>query len=253
MWKTVGKSVIGTAHESTGAQCQDFCSSYRVEGGVERLLLAISDGAGFAIHAAEAARLSVEKALALMAEFSGKLSEISEASITEWLGEVKKHLEAAAADKGVAATEFSCTLLGAIIEGESAHFWQVGDGAWIVQTKKGVEVATWPYSGDFINQTVFATSPTAFEHWTHAAIQGVSGIFGFTDGLEHLALDYPNKKAHEPLALKLFNALSANPSEDEVGVSIEGFLGSALVSDRTDDDKTMLLAWRESPALHVDG
>ncbi len=253
MWKTVGKSVIGTAHQSTGAPCQDFCSSLRVEDSEKRLLLAISDGAGFATHAAEAARLSVEKALALMAAFSGKLSEISETIITEWLGEVKKHLEAAAAEKGVATTEFSCTLLGAIVQGESAHFWQVGDGAWVVQTKRGIEVATWPYSGDFINQTIFATSAGAFEHWTHAAIQGVSAVFGFTDGLEHLALDYPNKKAHAPLAMKLFGVLSANPSEEEVAASIEAFLGSTLVSDRTDDDKTMLLAWRESPALHVDG
>lgn len=253
MWKTVGKSVIGTAHQANGAPCQDFCASRRVDGTPERLLLAISDGAGFALHAADAARISVEKALDLMAQFSGNLCEISAATITEWLGEVKKQLEAAAADKGATVSEFSCTLLGAIIEGSNAHFWQVGDGSWIVQTTKGIEVATWPYSGDFINQTVFATSASAAEHWTHASLQGVSKIFGFTDGLEHLALDYPNKKAHEPLAMKLFGSLSAFPAEEDVATSVEAFLSSELVSERTDDDKTMLLAWHESPAAHVDG
>jgi hypothetical protein len=253
MWVFGGRSAIGTAHEKAALPCQDFWASRLSKAVPNRHVIALADGAGFAKHAESAACSSVNQALEGMAEYTGDLRDIGMNEVCDWLSKVRERLSAEAKEAQCDLTDFSCTLLGALVEGEEAYFWQIGDGGWVVQTERGIEVATWPSSGEFINQTVFATSATALTEWTHAFITHTQTILGFTDGLEHLCLDFPNKAVHEPLVTKLFSSLSTEPSPVEVEDHLESFLSSRLVNDRTDDDKTMVLAWQRSAAKDANG
>ena len=253
MWDVGGRSVIGTAHEKVALPCQDCWVSRPHRGLSNRRLIALADGAGFAKHAEAAARIAVERAVEQMAEYSGDLHDIGADEVHDWLSSVRERLAEEARETQCDLGDYSCTLLAALIENEEAYFWQVGDGGWVVQTQQGIEVATWPSSGEFINQTVFATSERALSEWTHAHIPKIQAILGFTDGLEHLCLDFPNKAVHRPLVAKLFASLSNCPSPSEVENHLQSFLSSDLVNDRTDDDKTMVLAWPSHVAKNANG
>jgi Protein phosphatase 2C len=253
MWALAGKSITGTAHASSGLPCQDHWAMLGAGATGERILLALADGAGFAKLADVAARIAVERALALMAACECDLKDIGEADIIGWLTGVRQRLESEASASGVELTDYSCTLLGALIENGVGHFWQLGDGGWVVQSANGIEVATWPSSGEFINQTVFVSSDGYREKWTQAGMKDITAVLGFTDGLEHIALDYPTRSARETFVGKLFAAVSSWPQPADVESQISSLLSSQLVNERTDDDKTMVLAWRIPAEANVHG
>lgn len=232
--------------------CQDAWASTVIKAG-SRLLVAIADGAGFAKLAEAASFKATAQALELMAAFSGPLEEVSEAHVMGWVEGVRNALAELAAENLCSIKECSSTILCAIVEGDEAYLWQIGDGSWVVETESGLEVATWPCSGEFINQTVFITSDDASEKWTHAYYEKVSRILGFTDGLEHLCLDFPNKAVYAPFVTKLFRALSQGSVQENVQEELARLLSSPIINERTDDDKTIVLIWRATEDVHVDG
>ena len=238
MWALAGKSIIGTAHETCGLPCQDHWAMQASGQTGGRILLALADGAGFAKHADVAAKIAVERALELMAGCDRDLNDIGEADVNAWLTGVRQWLESEASAAGTELTDYSCTLLGALIENGVGHFWQLGDGGWVVQSANGIEVATWPSSGEFINQTVFVSSDGYGEKWTQASIKEITAVLGFTDGLEHMALDYPTQTARETFVGKLFAAVASSPQPADIEAQISLLLSSQLVNERTDDDRT---------------
>ncbi len=68
----------------------------------------------------------------------------------------------------------------------------------------------------------------------------------FTDGLQTLALDFNRRQAHGPFFEPMFRALAdADAPESLLGPLVE-FLRSPAVVERTDDDKTLILATRRA-------
>lgn len=252
MWEIAGKSVVGTSHQANSLPCQDAWDFRRTEQNGQRIFIALADGAGFASQAEAAARLAVEAALDAMSAYVGPLEDLGERELGKWLEHVRQIVKAAADKSDVSIKEYSATLLGAIIEGTHGYFWQLGDGAWIVKNASGIEIATWPCSGEYINQTVFITSEEALVKWTHAYVKDLTALLGITDGLEHICLDYPNKVAFQPFLAKVFSALKAGSSVD-IEENIEGLLSSPLINNRTDDDKTMVLAWNRLELQDANG
>lgn len=73
----------------------------------------------------------------------------------------------------------------------------------------------------------------------------------FTDGIERLVLDLREKSAHAPFFRTLFRWLvNTDPvaiEEDIPASAVVGcYLRSKQINDRTDDDKTLILATRRS-------
>jgi hypothetical protein len=72
-----------------------------------------------------------------------------------------------------------------------------------------------------------------------------------TDGLQSLALHYASQSVHQPFFQGMFQPLHASSGSAEVPAlsdSLEGFLASERVRMRTDDDVSLILATRRSPA-----
>ena len=95
--------------------------------------------------------------------------------------------------------------------------------------------------------TCFVTEDDAFEH-LHAEVSSVapSEVALFSDGIQRLALVYSSKTAHQPFFEPMFARLNeANLKEcDVLSEQLSTFLGSPAVNERTDDDKTLVLAAR---------
>ena len=59
MWRHFCTTVRGTSHESRGLDCQDAASVVCCEALPDTLILALSDGAGSAVHSEKGAALVV--------------------------------------------------------------------------------------------------------------------------------------------------------------------------------------------------
>jgi hypothetical protein len=140
----------------------------------------------------------------------------------------------------------------AILGPTSSCFFQIGDGAMIVGHDGVYGVVFWPQSGEFANSTNFITSN---EYRDRLEFRNVKTRFTdaalFTDGLERLALRFDSQIPHVPFFNPLFQALRGSDDVARLNEGLRGFLSSPSVQNRSDDDKTLILAaWC---ADHVSG
>jgi hypothetical protein len=249
MWKYLNESVQGTSHQQTSTVCQDasFVTPYKVDGD-EILILACADGAGSAKEAqVGAAQTCTAITTCATAYFeSGRtLSELTEDAVRSWMRELHGSLVSEAEQRGVTLRELACTLLFGMVGSDRAVFIQIGDGAIVTLQGEKYCPVFWPQAGEYQNTTFFVTDDE-YEHRFQSQIleKSVTELAMFTDGLQMLALNYANKTAHDPFFKPMFEALRAVPDRQDLIVPLKQFLDSKHVNDRTDDDKTLILATR---------
>jgi hypothetical protein len=244
-WLSVCASVRGTSHETNGLPCQDFVSIEGVGPAGDILIVALSDGAGSALHAEKGARIVVQEWIAFFKEIlndnpdpASVLSEIDKADIETIIQNIQKCIAEAADRYQSDVTEFSATLIGAVVYEGGGLVAQVGDGCWVLRSNSTIGCVTWPEVGEFVGQTVFATSKSAVKFIQMAQLPlNLDMLVGFTDGVERLALDIAAKSPSPAFFLPLARGLK------ELGPDSENALRAFLESDRvcsaTDDDKSI--------------
>jgi hypothetical protein len=74
-----------------------------------------------------------------------------------------------------------------------------------------------------------------------------------TDGLQTIALNYQQHTAYEPFFKGLFAPLrtAEEGCSRELSESLAAFLASPRVNEKTDDDKTLVLASRSDSGLAI--
>jgi Protein phosphatase 2C len=227
MWRVAGASVRGTSHIEFDIPCQDYCSYQRLPiGSSSGLIIAIADGAG-----------------------SARFSETGARVVVDHLLKIIDQSEATALQQGEELREFGCTILFALVGELASFFVQIGDGAWIVKRNDQYLAATWPSDGEYVNETTFLTSPNWAESIRCQLIDNVSAVAGFTDGLQRLALQLDNQTVYAPFFDPLFSVLRTSEDDSSLISPLMEFLASERVSDRTDDDKTLVLACQCKPLL----
>jgi hypothetical protein len=239
MWRLLQQSLEGTSHRRSGTPCQDSCAGTATSPEQESfLVLACSDGAGLAC------RRFVELACeALEREGPGVLREPE--AIRGWYRQVRQSLEEEAVRREVALRELSCTLLTAVVGEHAAVFAQVGDGAIVVRQGEGYVPVFWPQVGEYANTTWFVTSPDVEQVLQVTCGEPVDEVALFTDGLQMMALHFATRSVHRPFFEPLFAALRGAAQPEDLVVPLRAFLDSPAVNERTDDDKTLVLAVRE--------
>lgn len=261
MWVAIGHSEVGTSHSASGAECQDYHEYFPTSLGSERaLLIGIADGAGSASAARVGAEECVKYLLQSANRFEKNVSDLSEEIVREWFVGARSHMESVAAREGVALREVSCTALLAVLGETNCIFAQVGDGGWVAEYRGECDWVTWPTHGEHANETIFLTHPALmtsagwkqhfqFRRWE----KPVMNVAGFTDGLEGLALHFAAHAVHAPFFTGMFSGLShalADHSDlQDFAAPLIAFLQSPDVNQRTDDDKTLVVACRRKLAL----
>ena len=246
MWKSVVKSVRGSAHLINGLPCQDAGAIKEVGGA---LICALSDGAGSAKFADEGSNTIVNEALnffgILLQEHpqpGDLISEFDESDGSRLVEQIQERLSVEAAKRGASIHDFAGTLLVAIIHESHSCFYHIGDGAWCVSRSGVLGAATWPTQGEFAGQTAFATSPS---HKNDLQFMKVCGpldyVVGMTDGIERLALDMQCRIPHRGFCDPMIKGLISSTDIESLGLGLEAFLSSDSVCVRTDDDKTLAL------------
>jgi hypothetical protein len=251
-WKVLYGSVAGTSHERRGEPCQD-CALTRVcrSDGGPILVAACADGAGSARHAdlgAKLACLGIVRTAAAALEGGLPLEEVDRRRMLRWYEEVRGQLSLEACLRNLPSREFACTLLTAVVGERRAVFSQIGDGAVVLHQGAGSRTAFWPQSGEYASTTFFLTGEDYEERLMVLALEGpVEELALLTDGLQPLALHYASRSVHAPFFEPMFRALRNVPAVEDLEGPLRDFLSSGPVNDRTDDDKTLVLATRRTP------
>lgn len=249
MWKVIAESVEGTSHRRTSKPCQDHCRAQPVRLAAETVLIVVcADGAGSAELSEIGSRLACDRFfdVAYGAMSGGtSLTSVDRSMLLEWYRATRQALKDEAAHRGVAARELACTLLTALIGHDHSTFAQVGDGSIVFWDGNRYESAFWPQTGEYANVTNFITQDSIDEVFEFVQRPGhLEEIAVFTDGLQRLALSFATRTVHQQFFKPMFDSLRTCEHADELIVPVRSFLDSERVNERTDDDKTLVLAAR---------
>jgi len=260
-WRYVAASAIGTSHEKAGGTCQDAgdCQLYALPAGETVLAAVVADGAGSAICGGEGATRSCRALLALMNELlaSGKtVEQVTRDTVESWIATIQNLLQEEAKPISRERRDFACTILGILISDSHAACLQIGDGAIVLADSEehAYGHVFWPDRGEYANTTHFVTEDDAIEHLQFESVnRRVVEAALLTDGLQAIALNYQQRIAHEPFFKGLFAPLRTAEQgySRELSESLAAFLASPRVNEKTDDDKTLVLASRINPSLAI--
>ena len=166
------------------------------------------------------------------------------------MADVRKIITAKARTDGNPLRDYSSTLLAAVVGAEAAAFLQIGDGAIVVANRRtnGWAYLFWPQHGEFANTTNFVISKDASKRLDFdLSPRRIDEVALFTDGIENLVLHQASRSVHEPFFNSIFKPVResrANGIDAALSVGLQGYLALPQVSERTDDDKTLILATR---------
>jgi hypothetical protein len=260
-WRYVAASVIGTSHEKTGGTCQDAngCQIYASPGGETVLVAAVTDGAGSAACGGEGAARTCHALLDLIKEHldsGATVEQVTSDTARSWITTIQNLLEEEAKAVSRERRDFACTILCVIVSESCAACLQVGDGVIVLADSEehAYGHVFWPDRGEYANTTHFVTEDDAIEHLQFESVnRRVVEAALLTDGLQAIALNYQQRTAHEPFFKGLFAPLRSTEEgcSRELSESLAAFLASPRVNEKTDDDKTLVLASRSNSDLAI--
>ena len=251
-WFVTSASVAGTSHRRIGRPCQDS-SYYRVDG--EVLIAAVADGAGSAalseIGSAIAAETSVCTAKRLLHEHHDHTPHPRHESclkrvVTSAIMAARHGVKEESLRLNVDPAQMATTLILAVHTGNLLAVAQIGDGAVVVSEGPG-SFTTFiaPQRGEYANLTNFLTSSDTRSRpdiRVERVGDTVTRLAMFTDGLQNLVLRAVDDSPHAPFFDPVFSWISSRTDPRGADKELAGFLESPRVTNRADDDLTLLLA-----------
>jgi hypothetical protein len=246
----MGASAIGTSHLRAAGICEDSaaCMELATPAGATFVAVA-SDGAGSAQYPQIGSRIVTRgfcRAVRTFVNHGGRAQEIDSETVEAWLDDIRDRIGQAALNRSAGLRDFAATLVGCIVQGEGSAVVHIGDGACVVRIHGEDEwkVVSWPAQGEYASTTYFVTDDPA----PRIGLTYVSGevveLAVFTDGLERLALEFSTQTAFAPFFERMLLPLKTSPAgrQRQLSTSLARYLDSAPVTDRTDDDKTLIMA-----------
>jgi hypothetical protein len=251
-WSWVSAKATGVSHIKSGASCDDAgaCFEIRSTRG-SALALIVSDGAGSARHSSIGARITCQTfGRAMRLAYRKKaIAKISDKDVLEWLDEARDRIGQIAEMRGASPRDFACTLVAALIAPTESLVIHIGDGAIVLRSQDEDEwkVANWPASGEYAGTTYFVTDDPAPNPKIIRFVGEIEEAVAFTDGLERLALSFEDQSSFQPFFEQMLGPLrnDGSPSRNRrLSTFLQKFIESERVNERTDDDKTLILARR---------
>jgi hypothetical protein len=224
----------------------------------QTIIACVADGAGSAKYSDIGSSLVCE-VIADCAEAHlnahGDFAKLQLDTVLGWCESSRDKIRTSADSKGCQLREMATTLCAAILTPHGSIFFQIGDGAITVGCNGIYGVVFWPQSGEYANVTNFMTSDKfRNEVEFQATTSKFTEIALFTDGIERLALNFEHQTPHLPFFQPLFQAVRTSGEGNKLESDLGHFLESDSVKNRSDDDKTLILATRVAalPAEELD-
>ncbi len=247
-WQIISASVTGKGHLQRDVPCQDAHIWEILP--QNTLVVAVADGAGSAQCSEVGAQIAVKIAMEVISEkltFCLTETEMEtvwkDYSITA-LQAAQDAITAEAEAQEIEVRELATTLILVVATPQWVGVTQVGDGAAVVKTvEETLEALTVPEQGEYLNETKFLIHADAVETAQVHLWQGqATHLAVFSDGLQMLGLKMPDGTPHQPFFTPLFQFVAAAEDEISAKEQLVSFLRSPKVTERTDDDLTLVLA-----------
>ncbi|MEP7198075.1 MAG: PP2C family serine/threonine-protein phosphatase [Saprospiraceae bacterium] len=250
-WKAVGAKSIGSSHIYKNKSCDDSISFAIINSlnTDETLVAIISDGAGSAKYGGLAARYTTWYFINRLKSILYNGNEINKNTIYSLLEDIYYSLEAKSNKKSVKLSDFSCTVIGCLLFTDLSILFHIGDGAIVINDGTGAYICnSWPKNGEYVNTTHFLTDDSNLSNLRIAELDyPINEISLFTDGLQSLALNFISKTVHKPFFDSFFPSLRKVTKYADLLIlnrKLKEYLSSSIINEKTDDDKTLLLATR---------
>lgn len=244
-WRVAGASVRGASHVKRDLPCQDAHTARVLPGGA--LVIAVADGAGSAprseLGAAWASVATADWVAELLREPWPTTGADWHALLVAALRTAHDTVVDTAKRHQVPLRDLATTLITVVATPHLAAAIQVGDGAAVVRTTGDTLITlTNPQSGEYINETTFFTSPDYLNAAEFALWEAdLAGVAVLSDGLQLLSLQMPSGDPYPAFFLPLFQLLSEAADEREVKHQLRDLLQSDRITQRADDDLTLVL------------
>ena len=217
----------------------------------KRTLIAVAcDGAGSASMGGEGAAIAARIfSNCAKAEIGRKGVHPDPDAIWEWIDIARDRISAVAEQRDLTPRDFATTVVMAISDGSSTLALHIGDGAAIGRDAKSGEwrAICWPEHGEYASTTFFLTDDGAPRARIVRHESPVDRLAVFTDGIERLALDFTTNLPHAPFFVGVSEPVaksSAKGWDVTLSAKLGAYLASDAINERTDDDKTLILAAR---------
>jgi hypothetical protein len=240
-WKLIGASVRGRSHARTDTRCQDVVR-YESDNGLA--IAAVSDGAGTAALAHLGASIAAETVVRVLRETSSE-QNLTLSDLRDAFAAARAAIDLDAGERARSIRDYACTLLVVVADEHHTLVGQIGDGAIVgVPFEENLKVIGWPQQGDYANTTFFLSDETSEPVFTEEVPLEAFGML--SDGLQMVALEYENLRAHAPFFGPFFTALrDATMPLDELERHLSTYLETdPTLAKRTDDDLSLLVAVR---------
>ncbi|HXB65046.1 MAG TPA: PP2C family serine/threonine-protein phosphatase [Solirubrobacteraceae bacterium] len=242
-WAVIGAAVRGASHIRDGKPRQDAVGWWQGDG---LLIAACADGAGSAERSDEGSSMAVEAAIARARSVAARGAPVArEASVLvrQCMRAARAGVRRVAAEANARPGAFATTLILCVATDEAVCLAQIGDGVTCVRTLAGMSSPFRPQRGSYANETTFITTGRRLPH-TMLASYAASDVDGFclsSDGLKLIITkDARTGEPFEPFFADVFGFASRGGRSEGLAAFLE------KVEDRTDDDKSLVVAVRSN-------
>ncbi len=252
IWRVAHASATGAAHIAQNTICQDRFSCRTLKKTDEEVLIAaVADGAGSTSEGHRGAELACELFVAEAASFldaqNASVKSLNADFGRHWISYFQQKIAVVAQTDEKPVRDYASTFLGAIVGRSGAAFFQIGDGGIVVSASGepgSYRFAVAPDESEYVNMTDFLTDEAAasrlkFEFFD----EKIEDLILFSDGVFPVAVNYQNNQPHEPFLMPMIAPLK-NGGANGLNEKLETFLASPKMNEKTDDDKTLILATR---------
>ncbi len=232
----------------SGTRMQDAHVCAVIPGGKNIFFSVVSDGAGTADFGGQGASLacrSISQEVVRQVKLDGCLP--SNFQIEDWVDSARDRIIATALRRSIPPRAFASTLILTISDGAESVIAHVGDGCTVLRDRGSAEwiAPSWPAHGEYASTTQFLTDEPLVQLRITRHLDPIDALVSFTDGLERLALDFVRGKPFAPFFMTMTRSVFdlPQPGKDRVlSRKLELYLDSNVINQRTDDDKTLVIA-----------
>lgn len=216
------------------------------------MIAAVADGAGSTTSGQTGAEIAcqsfAEQIEAFLQTKNASVNSLNEDFGRRWIEFFQQRIGEVARKEKKEMREYASTFIGAVVGKSSAAFYQTGDGAAVFSADgkpASYQFAVEPLDSEYVNQTEFLTDDQAATSLRFRFIeQRIEDVILFSDGIFAVAVDFQTNQPHEPFLRPMIAPLRNGNASDGLNEKLEKFLRSEKLNEKTDDDKTIILASR---------
>lgn len=248
-WSWASAACRGTSHERAGVRLQDAQVCFAPVGTRSDIFVAIvSDGAGSATYGGEGASIVCRSlSVALRNYFRAYSDSPADTDLLEWVDATRDQIFVAAQRRGLTPRDFAATLVCIVSDQKETLVAHIGDGCAVLKDRREKKwfAPLWPENGEYASTTSFITDEPSARLRIERYRGEIEAVALFSDGLERLALDF---QAHQPFsgfleAMCRPLTIAAQPGRNHfLSAELGRYLRSPRINDRTDDDKSLVIA-----------